>query len=222
MASEPMSSLPVPIELLAAVRELAGDSLREEYRARVEFASTLHDQIAQTLAAARMKLALMAHGLPPDKTADHAFVMRCLDEALDGVRALTRRVAPPPLRELGLLPSLRWLARDIEQRRDIAVLLELPASADLEHQPGATQSTRAALFHALDGIAERIAEADGDRMIVAIEGYGDPMRLSIPLPVDVNLDGVRERAGWSGVGVEIVGNGGGPRVVLSVPRLPGA
>ena len=209
-------------ELLTAVRELAGDSLRDEYRARVEFASTLHDQIAQTLAAARMKLALMVHGLAPDKLPDHAFVMRCLDEALDGVRALTRRVAPPPLRELGLLPSLRWLARDIEQRRDLAVMLETPESADpqdLEHHPGATQPARAALFHALDGVAERIAEAGGDRMIVAVDHDADPLRFTVPLPADMNLDGVRERAGWSGVGVDVVVNGAGPQVRLSVPRL---
>ena len=100
--------------------------LQEEERTRIS--RDLHDGIGQSLTALRIQLELLEQrvaerdrALSPDAASARELAESCLAE----VRQLARVLRPPMLDDLGLGPTLRWLARTLQEKTGVSVELEL-------------------------------------------------------------------------------------------------
>lgn len=105
--------------------------VQEEERGRIS--RDLHDGIGQSLTALKIQLELL-EGEAREKQADFAQrigAVRELSEAcLAEVRELARLLRPQMLDELGLVPTLRWLARTVHKRTGVEVELETLGSEE--------------------------------------------------------------------------------------------
>ena len=88
-----------------------------EEKQRREIASNLHDHLGQALAMMKMKLKTLRGnaifcGL--DNTFDE--LISLTDQSISYTRTLTAELVPPALYELGLIPSLEWLAESSSKK----------------------------------------------------------------------------------------------------------
>ena len=111
--------------------------LQEEERGRIS--RDLHDGIGQLLTALKIQLELLEQEAASisSLTSRIAGARELADTALTEVRQLSHVLRPQMLDELGLEPTLRWLARTFHKRTGIAVELTLEgaeqrADADVE------------------------------------------------------------------------------------------
>jgi PAS domain S-box-containing protein len=111
-------------ELEAANRQLRILSrqlfhIQEEERRHL--ARELHDEIGQTLTAAKINLKIIAPDVPAKITGRLDDSIQLLDRLLRQVRELSLDLRPPLLDELGLVPTLRWLVDQQAQRAGLRV-----------------------------------------------------------------------------------------------------
>jgi signal transduction histidine kinase len=101
------------------------DRALEEDRRRI--ARELHDELAQSMTAAKINL-----GLLKDMTVDALPAVRqtiretgaLIDRTIAETRRISMDLRPSMLDELGLVPTLRWYAHNFSQRTGIRVALE--------------------------------------------------------------------------------------------------
>ncbi len=105
--------------------------VQEEERGRIS--RDLHDGIGQSLTAVKIQLELLEReaaelqaALVPRIAAVRELAEGCLAE----VREMARLLRPQMLDDLGLAPTLRWLARTVEKRTGVTVELEHVGSED--------------------------------------------------------------------------------------------
>jgi PAS domain S-box-containing protein len=88
--------------------------IQEEERRHL--ARELHDEIGQTLTAAKINLKIVAPEVPARVSGRLDDSIQLLDQLLRQVRHLSLDLRPPLLDELGLVPTLRWLVDQQAQR----------------------------------------------------------------------------------------------------------
>ena len=93
--------------------------IQEEERRHL--ARELHDEIGQTLTAAKINLKIIAPNVPAKSTGRLDDSIQLLDHLLRQVRELSLNLRPPLLDELGLVPTLRWLVDQQAQRAGLRV-----------------------------------------------------------------------------------------------------
>jgi signal transduction histidine kinase len=93
--------------------------IQEEERRHL--ARELHDEIGQTLTAAKINLKIIAPDVPTKSTRRLDDSIQLLDQLLRQVRQLSLDLRPPLLDELGLVPTLRWLVDQQAQRAGLRV-----------------------------------------------------------------------------------------------------
>ncbi len=98
-------------------------SLTEEQERR-RLAICLHDQISQTLAVIRLKLAALQQPPFDGYTKQVASILELVDQAIQRTRSLTFDLSPPILYELGLEAALEWLAEQFQKQHDIIFKVE--------------------------------------------------------------------------------------------------
>jgi len=98
-------------------------SLTEEQERR-RLAICLHDQISQTLAVIRLKLATLQQPSSDGYTKQVASILELVDQAIQRTRSLTFDLSPPILYELGLEAALEWLAEQFQEQHDIIFKVE--------------------------------------------------------------------------------------------------
>jgi len=151
------------------LRALAADLEAVEDRERRQIARDLHDDLGQTLAAARIRLA----GLCNDKRADVRGpandVGALIDRANSSIRSLAAQLAPDVLHELGLSPALDWLGEEIER----IFGLKVNVIDDGTPKP-LTQEVRSILYRAVRELLINTAKhAQTDAAIVESECHGE-------------------------------------------------
>lgn len=111
--------------------------LQEEERSRIS--RDLHDGIGQLLTALKIQLELLEHEAAgmTEVSSRIATSRELAETALAEVRQLSHVLRPQMLDELGLEPTLRWLARTFQKRTGIEVAIafegaERRAGPDLE------------------------------------------------------------------------------------------
>lgn len=100
----------------AEFRRLGRAVWRVQEDERRRLARELHDGIGQNLTALKHRLALLGGELPPGSDALRAKLEAAIalcSATLEDTRKLSRLLRPPMLDDLGLEPSLRWLARSL-------------------------------------------------------------------------------------------------------------
>jgi two-component system sensor histidine kinase UhpB len=96
--------------------------LQEEERGRIS--RDLHDGVGQLLTALKIQLELLEQDVArarPELSARTAAARELADACLAEVRQLSHLIRPQMLDELGLMPTLRWLARTVQKRAGIVV-----------------------------------------------------------------------------------------------------
>ncbi len=119
----------VLIKSQARLRALATELNLAEQRERHRLATDLHDHLAQMLVLGKMKnsQARQLPGLMPRCQGLLNEVDQVLTQSLTYTRTLVADLAPPALRDFGLLAGLRWLA---EQMRNHGLVVSLNTSAE--------------------------------------------------------------------------------------------
>jgi signal transduction histidine kinase len=95
------------------LRELASELDAAEERERRQIARDLHDDLGQTLAAARIRLTALCNNPQEQVRATADQVGSLIDRASESTRSLATQLAPAMLHELGLGPALEWLGEEI-------------------------------------------------------------------------------------------------------------
>jgi signal transduction histidine kinase len=94
--------------------------IQEEERRHL--ARELHDEIGQSLTAAKINLKIIAPDVPAKIAGRLDDSVQLLDRLLRQVRELSLDLRPPLLDELGLVPTLRWLVDQQAQRAGLRVM----------------------------------------------------------------------------------------------------
>ncbi len=110
------------------------ENVREEESKRI--ASEIHDQLGQSLTAAKMALARLRKSwteAPDEIPTGMQSVSELLDAVISDVRRIARHLRPLVLDELGLDAAVEWLVDDFRERTGAACDLELGLdNSDLE------------------------------------------------------------------------------------------
>lgn len=223
-------------QLRVMAAQLAGTEQRERRR----LAQMLHDHLQQLLAAARLRIERLRRRIQ-DET------LRPVVEEVDGLikqsisesRAVTVELSPPVLYDGGLAAGLRWLARRMAEKYELAVDIQSDPTAD-----PADENLRVFLFQAVRELLinvvkhARISRAavtlsqsdDGElRIEVRDQGAGHDQAVllrQIGTGGGFGLFAIRERVEVLGGRLEVESAPGrGTRVAMVVPpatRLPAA
>jgi signal transduction histidine kinase len=236
----------------AELERLSSRMLRAHENERRRLSRELHDETAQVFTAVKMQLGVLRDlaGRGPDGEAPHDSVhdgygasqrarfdrlLGLIDTGIRSIRGVTNALRPSVLEDLGLLPALRSLAADWEERTGIAVALEVP-----DELPALPEDAELALFRAVQEALSNVARhaAGATRVMVRLLVDGGGVRLlvrddgpGLGEPADLaryereghmGLVGMRERIAALG-GTVAVGEaaGGGAEVRVRVPA-PGA
>ena len=116
------------------LRGLATELSLAEERVRRKIANELHDYLGQLLVVCRLKLTQATQYMKESRALQHVLkdspVMpqlqdadRMLQDSLSYTRSLVAQLAPPVLREFGLVMALTWLADQMKQH-GLTVLLQ--------------------------------------------------------------------------------------------------
>ncbi|GKS56983.1 hypothetical protein YTPLAS18_05100 [Nitrospira sp.] len=110
------------------------ESVREDECARI--AREIHDELGQTLTAAKIDLAWVAKHVSSSESRESRIdlrtrlddVMRNIEITIQAVRQIATMLRPRILDELGLSAAIEWQSRDFEKRTGIACSVSVPPS----------------------------------------------------------------------------------------------
>lgn len=214
------------------LRVLAAELTQAEEQERRRLAKVLHDHLQQLLVAARMKVAVLRRRAEEERmTRTLQQIDEVLDQAITESRSLTVELSPPVLYDAGLGAGLEWLARQMEEKHSLRVVV----SADPDAEP-TDEGTRVFLFqavrelllnvvkHAQTDVAHvELLPLDSDRLqlVVADPGVGFDFSALEDRGISggFGLFSIRERLELLGGQLEVeTGPRLGTRMVIEVPR----
>jgi len=212
------------------LERLAARMIHQHEDERRRLSRELHDETAQVFAALKLELGLIREAASPQLTPRLDRALQLIDTGIRSIRNVTNDLRPSLLDELGLLPALRALVRDLDGRSDLAISLEVPPSL-----PPLSETAELAIFRALqEALANVIRHADASRVdvrlsvrdaFVELEVTDDGVGLPAGARIEqfernghMGLAGMRERILGMG-GTVVVGTAptGGLRLAARVP-----
>ncbi len=207
------------------LRALATELVVAEERERRQLAVDVHDDLAQTIALLKIKVATLrdSGGVALDESLKE--IERLVGQASDTVSSLTFKLSPAVLYDLGLGPALEWLVEDIQRRYGLHVTLEGDSEVMSFDQPVSITLFRAvrellinvAKHSQVDKAAVRLRR-NGRHFCITVEDEGigfDPGALD---SAHFGLFSIRERLRHMGGHVEICSaTGQGTAVTISAP-----
>lgn len=213
--------------------ELTARLTRVEEHSRYLLAADLHDDVAQVLSAAKLKLRALEADADEHAAPRLAAARGLVDAALEGIRRAVLDLGPPVLYELDLAQALGWL---IDRTRDETGAEITFESDEASPSDGSLpEELRVALFRAArELLTNAVRHACPTHVHVALARADDEVRLSVDddgsgfdpkavhEPPDAEggfgLFGVRERMVYLGGRLEIESSPRrGARATVSVP-----
>jgi PAS domain S-box-containing protein len=191
---------------------------------RRALANELHDEVGQLLTG--LKLMLESHGTMggPEE------MSQLVREAMDRVRDVSMNLRPPMLDDLGLRPTLEWLAQRVETIAGIAVRLShagldrrFPQSVETAAFRIAQEALTNVAKHAGVQSAELDVSVRGDRLVVSVRDRGTGFEPSARHSAGATqgVRGMRERARLLGGRFHMQSTpGGGTHVLVELPINP--
>jgi signal transduction histidine kinase len=182
---------------------------------RQKLAEDLHDNLAQVLHVAKMKLAELRFGAGGDgQQLLFEEVDKLLGRANQSARSLSYQLSPPVLHELGLIAALEWLGEEMKRQYRLVVRLKNDGDAK-----SLDQRTRVILFRAVRELLVNVAKhagvhraaisvrRKGERIIVKVQDHGvgfNPKVVHDPKETHgLGLFSIRERLEYLGGSMEI-------------------
>ena len=202
----------------------------EEERRRLS--RELHDETAQVFTAVKMQLGVLRGSIEPAQRERLDRVLGLIDTGIGSIRSVTNDLRPSLLDDLGLLPALRSLCADFEERSGIEIALDAPPSL-----PTLREDADLAVFRALqEGLSNvaRHAAADAVRVTIGVTPDRVPALLltvrddggGLATPADptrwereghMGFVGMRERIAALGGSVAIANGEPGAELRVRVP-----
>lgn len=108
----------------AALRKLASELVMAEERERKRIAGVLHDDIAQTLAAAKMRIDML-RGTPSDQDQHLKEAKALLLQSIQETRALMTDIGNPLLFDMGLQAACEALAIRLMERHPVRITCDI-------------------------------------------------------------------------------------------------
>ncbi len=212
------------------LRALTFELIMVEERERQRIAASLHDHVAQELAAAKLK----CESFDP---ASHADCLREIQDILIRcirvTRSLMNELSPPVLYELGFAQAIEWLADQFQSKYNIPA--EFENRLDLDDMQPLAYELKVFLFQATRELLTNVARHAGARRVKVILS-GGPNEAGIEVadngsgfdvpdedfPAEMRsgfgLFGIRERLKHFGGRLDIQSRPGrGTRVTIIVP-----
>jgi signal transduction histidine kinase len=146
------------------LRSLASELNLSEERTRHTIAQTLHDEIAQLLALARMKLSsalTLSKETAADKIVDEVLDMLAL--VIKETRSLMVEISPPVLHDLGLAAAIDWMAERMSSEHGIVI--ETVKTGDFSDL---VQDLKIMLYQMTRELLVNIVKHSGGRHVVLI------------------------------------------------------
>jgi len=215
-------------ERTGQLRALVSELEAAEDRERRQLARDLHDDLGQTLAAARVRLAGLCGDARDDVRDPAEAVAALIDQANASTRSLASQLAPEVLYELGLTPALEWLCEEVGRTFG----LEVTVHDDGRPKP-LSHEARSILYRGVRELVINVAKhARTDNAIVEVEraddqivvrvsdaGVGYDPAASAAMPRrGLGLASMRERLSFIGGTLEVQSRqGDGTVAVLSAP-----
>jgi light-regulated signal transduction histidine kinase (bacteriophytochrome) len=211
------------------LRSLAADLEAVEERERRQIAHDLHDDLGQTLAAARIRLADLCNDDRRDIRTRASEVDMLIEQASKSIRSLAAQLAPDVLHELGLSAALEWLAEEIER----IFALKVSVQDDGDAKPLAAE-TRSILYravrellinvakHAQTPFARVEAARRNEHIVVRVSDTGvgyDTTAARAGEKKGLGLISVRERLSYIGGTLELASAPGAGTVAVLTARL---
>jgi len=210
---------------------LAVEVTLAEERERQAVAHDLHDGLGQLLHVARLKIDALAKRVPEPLRNAVGELNGLVADASRQVRSLTSQLSPPVLKDLGLVPALRWLAEEIERMYDLKVEIDdacCPHVLPAAHSAILFRTVRELLINVAkhaDTVVARVevnCTANELQIVVADEGVGIADIGKALTARDheggIGLVSVRERISALGGAMEIeTWQGLGTRVSMKMP-----
>ena len=206
------------------LRELSARLLRAQENERRTLARELHDEVGQSLSAILMETEGAACAENPVEIHEHLTAIRAMAEkTVNEVRDLALLLRPSMLDDFGLVPALRWQAREMAKRTGLHVVVHADDAMDGlpdEHQTCiyrlAQEALNNASRHANARNVEVTVKRDGARVNFSVRDDGagfDPRFVR-----GLGLLGMEERVLRLGGQVKIDSQPGrGTMVVASLP-----
>ena len=207
---------------------LASELEAVEDRERRQIARDLHDDLGQTLAAARIRLATLCDDRRVDVQSKAREIGALMDVASSSIRSLAAQLAPAVLNELGISAALDWLGEEVERTFSLRV-----AVVDDGKPKPLNQGARSIVYRAIRELLINVAKHAGtDSAAVESERRGADLLIRVtdhgkgydPGIVDkrpqrgLGLISIRERLSLIGGTVEVQTTlGVGTRSVVTVP-----
>lgn len=199
----------------------------EEERERIS--RELHDETAQILAAVNLRLGLLAEQSGPDMSEGLDEVRTLVGGTIRSIRGVTRNLRPVALDDLGLLPALRALARDLAGTHDaMRIHFDTPSRI-----PDPDPDTELALYRAVQEALANAVRHGGAREAWIVLRHGDEgIDLEVHdagsgIPEGFRIEGNSRHSGLAGIRERVTAlggrvdigprPGGGTRLVLRVP-----
>ncbi|HUG12591.1 MAG TPA: histidine kinase [Opitutaceae bacterium] len=115
------------------LRNLAHQILRAQEEERKLISRELHDEISQVLVGINVHLSLLREtsvAIPAELRRQFARTQRLVEKSVDIVHEFARKLRPPQLDDLGLIPALRSFLNEFSERTGITVQLKVFAGVE--------------------------------------------------------------------------------------------
>jgi PAS domain S-box-containing protein len=158
------------------LRTLGSRLAKAEEDERRRIAAELHDNVAQTLAVARVRLQTIGtESLPPEVVPPFNEVLELIQKAVHDTRYLLFDLSPPPLYDLGLEAGLEWLAEKMQKEHPLKVQVESdPEPLTLG------QEVRGILFRAVRELLMNVVKhAHAQTATVSVHRQGEKVRIEV-------------------------------------------
>lgn len=218
------------------LRRLASELVLAEERERKRIAVTLHDEVAQSLAAARMRIDLL-RSLPGDNEYRQLIeqAQELLSHSIRQTRALMTDISNPVLYDLGLCSAVEALAEQIKDRHGIQVQCSFEGNLS-----SLSQDLKVMVFQVVKELVQNVIKHSGAhgahiriieashsiRAIVADDGVGfDGNKNDAPDYVGggFGLFSIRERVKSFNGNIQIKSRPGiGSEVTVELPKAAGS
>jgi PAS domain S-box-containing protein len=158
------------------LRSMASQLSLVEERERRRIADDLHDHVGQLLTVAAMHVgALQQAADDPAQTEKLDAVRQVLDDAIRATQSLTFELSPPVLQQLGLGPTLEWLAEQVQEQHGLDVRVNI--SGD---RPSVSDDLGALLFRSARELLHNVVKhASANRAEVDLDAEDGALRITV-------------------------------------------
>ncbi len=208
------------------LKELSARLVQAQETERKALSRELHDEVGQALSAVLIELRNLSSGFAtksPEQSRNHLETIKGLVEsAIRVVRNMALLLRPSMLDDLGLVPALKWQARELSRRTEIDVSVAAEIDSDLpdEYKTCIYRVVQEALHncstHARASIVRIRVQQQESRLVLSIQDDGcgfDARNVK-----GLGLLGIQERVTHLGGHCEVHSEpGGGTILAVELP-----